>query len=331
MYTNDTKGILIEELTEMEDLMKIPTVISRAWQLDLEIDLFSTEERQVSLSAVRAIIQQLVPPTEIKAVIHVGGMAIGAFTADENKKMIGFIYAVPEHVNPMEEYLVPIKKAHHSHMMGIIPEYQHQGVGFQLKLAHRNLGIKRGINLITWTFDPLLSANAYLNFHKLGGITRKFYPNFYGKMDFSPLYEGVPSDRLMIEWYVESRHVKTRLEHSLDSSSALEQYLNEGYQEILGMRTAEGFVEPPSWKQVPSPPIPGLILQVPEDSVLLRKMNPDLNKKWRFFLRNVFTRFVNIHGYVVNDYLSIKSKDGTRKNFYVLSRDIDKQSFKKNK
>ncbi len=311
----------------MKDLMMIPWLITKAWQLELELDLFSTEDQQVSLNVVRNIVQQVVPPTEIKAVIHTGGLALGAFTDDEKNEIVGFIYALPEHVNPYESYMTPIKNAQHSHMMGILPEFQGQGVGFQLKLVHRNLAMKRGINLITWTFDPLLSANAYLNFHKLGGIARKVYPDFYGQMEFSPLYRGVPSDRFMVEWYIQSRHVKTRLEQPVNPSLAHEQYLNEGYLEIKAKRNDEGFTEPPSWNQVPRPPIPGLIVQVPEDSVTLRKANPDLNAKWRFFLRKLFVQFVNMHGYVVTDYLTIKTNEGPRNNFYVISRAVDRSQF----
>ncbi len=320
----EQKWIVIRELTDIKDFMKIPWLITKAWQLELEIDLFSTQDRQVSLNSVKNIIQQVVPPTEIKAVVHAGGLVLGAFTNDE-KEMIGFIYAIPEHVKSDELFLVPIKRAHHSHMMGILPQYQHHGVGFQLKLAHRHWALKNDIQLITWTFDPLLSANAYLNFHKLGGITRKIYPNFYGEMEFSPLYKGVPSDRFVVEWYINTKYVKERITNPVKPETCLKRYLDEGYKEVRTRRNEQGFVVPPKLNELPQAPEKGVILQVPEDSVSLRIADPRLNVEWRHFLRKVFTQFLNIQGYAIIDYLTLLNEK--RNNFYVMARDLKPDQF----
>lgn len=110
-------------------------------------------------------------------------------------------------------------KAHlHSHMVGVIREYQDRGVGRMLKLAQRDDAIARGIELIEWTFDPLQLKNAHFNLAKLGAIVRRYLPNVYGRTS-SPLHAGLPTDRLVAEWWVDSDHVKRVLSGHRTSSS----------------------------------------------------------------------------------------------------------------
>jgi predicted GNAT superfamily acetyltransferase len=94
----------------------------------------------------------------------------------------------------------------HSHMVGVVEEYQNRGVGRLLKLAQREDAVERGINLIEWTFDPLQLKNAHFNIERLGAIVRHYIPNLYGRTS-SPLHAGLPTDRLVAEWWVRSRRV----------------------------------------------------------------------------------------------------------------------------
>ena len=95
----------------------------------------------------------------------------------------------------------------HSHMVGVIEEYQNRGVGRLLKLAQREDALERGIHLIEWTFDPLQLKNAHFNIERLGAIVRHYIPNLYGRTS-SPLHAGLPTDRLVAEWWVRSRRVE---------------------------------------------------------------------------------------------------------------------------
>jgi predicted GNAT superfamily acetyltransferase len=95
----------------------------------------------------------------------------------------------------------------HSHMVGVIEEYQNRGVGRLLKLAQREDALERGINLIEWTFDPLQLKNAHFNIERLGAIVRHYIPNLYGRTS-SPLHAGLPTDRLVAEWWVRSQRVE---------------------------------------------------------------------------------------------------------------------------
>jgi predicted GNAT superfamily acetyltransferase len=95
----------------------------------------------------------------------------------------------------------------HSHMVGVLDEYQNRGVGRLLKLAQRGDALERGINLIEWTFDPLQLKNAHFNIERLGAIVRHYVPNLYGRTT-SPLHAGLPTDRLVAEWWVRSQRVE---------------------------------------------------------------------------------------------------------------------------
>ena len=101
----------------------------------------------------------------------------------------------------------------HSHMVGVLPEYQDRGVGRLLKTAQREDALSRGIDLIEWTFDPLQLKNARFNIARLGAIVRHYIPNLYGRTS-SPLHAGLPTDRLVAEWWVRSSRVKDAISKS---------------------------------------------------------------------------------------------------------------------
>jgi predicted GNAT superfamily acetyltransferase len=107
----------------------------------------------------------------------------------------------------------------HSHMVGVVEEYQNRGVGRLLKLAQRDDALERGIDLIEWTFDPLQLKNAYFNIEGLGAIIRHYIPNLYGRTT-SPLHAGLPTDRLVAEWWVRSQRVENVLAGRPRSSAA---------------------------------------------------------------------------------------------------------------
>ncbi|MEX0754797.1 MAG: GNAT family N-acetyltransferase [Actinomycetota bacterium] len=87
----------------------------------------------------------------------------------------------------------------HSHMLAVDREWQGKGTGFALKLAQRAVALDRGVGVARWTFDPMLTKNAYFNLAKLGACADGFRPNFYGAMD-DELNRGERSDRLVIRW-----------------------------------------------------------------------------------------------------------------------------------
>lgn len=139
---------------------------------------------------------ELLPVRLFVVATKVGGQALGAYDGD---RMIGFCLAIPGLKAGGKSYL-------HSHMLGVLPGYSNRGVGRALKLAQREEALARGVELIEWTFDPLETKNAYFNLERLGAIIRRYVPNQYGTTS-SPLHGGLPTDRCIAEWWIDTERV----------------------------------------------------------------------------------------------------------------------------
>jgi predicted GNAT superfamily acetyltransferase len=92
-------------------------------------------------------------------------------------------------------------------MTAVLPAHRDSGIGRRLKLYQRTDALARGIDLVEWTFDPLVTKNAYFNFMRLGAIARRYVPNAYG-ITTSPLHGSLPTDRLVAEWHLRSGRVE---------------------------------------------------------------------------------------------------------------------------
>jgi predicted GNAT superfamily acetyltransferase len=142
----------------------------------------------------------LVPLRMFVVAEKVGGQVIGAFAGHE---MVGFALSVPG-ARGGHSYL-------HSHMLAVRKENQNTGLGRRIKLFQRDDALARGFELIEWTFDPLEIKNAYLNIEKLGAVARRYTVNQYG-LTSSPLQGGLPTDRLVAEWWLKSNRVDRLLQ-----------------------------------------------------------------------------------------------------------------------
>jgi len=140
-----------------------------------------------------------VPSAVFVVAHHTGGQVLGAF---DGAKMVGFTLALAG-VRGGRAFL-------HSHMTAVLPEFRDRGIGRQLKLFQRQDALKRGIELVEWTFDPLELKNAYFNFVRLGTIARRYISDCYGVTE-SPLHAGLPTDRLVAEWWLSSDRVRAIL------------------------------------------------------------------------------------------------------------------------
>jgi predicted GNAT superfamily acetyltransferase len=123
---------------------------------------------------------------------HTGGQVLGAFDGDT---LVGFTKAYVG-LHDRTPYL-------HSHMAAVLPSHRDRHIGRQLKLAQRDQALRQGIRLIEWTFDPLETKNAHFNINRLGAISRRYILDFYG-ITTSPLHRGMPTDRLLVEWHLDS-------------------------------------------------------------------------------------------------------------------------------
>ena len=141
------------------------------------------------------------PVTMFVVAAHTGGQVLGAF---EGQRMVGYTLAVVG-LRDRVPYL-------HSHMTGVLSEYRDRGVGRLLKLFQRDEALGRGIRLIQWTFDPLELRNAHFNLNRLGAVCREYQPNVYG-ITTSPLHRGLATDRLLVEWHLDSARVVAAIEN----------------------------------------------------------------------------------------------------------------------
>ena len=153
----------------------------------------------------------LIPVRMFVVAAKIGGQVIGAFLQRNDKRnddrdtegeLIGFALAIPGMRNGYC-YL-------HSQMLAVRQQYRNGGLGRRMKLYQREEALARGFELMEWTFDPLEIKNAYLNIEKLGAMARRYNVNQYG-ITSSPLQGGLPTDRLVAEWWMKSKRVEAVL------------------------------------------------------------------------------------------------------------------------
>ncbi len=145
----------------------------------------------------------------------IGGQVIGAFDSeiaprqslDIPESLVGFVFSLPG-VKTSEGIAKPYL---HSHMLAVREHYRNRGLGARLKLEQRRDALSRSIRHMEWTFDPLEIKNAFLNIHKLGAIVCGYRENFYG-VSSSRLQGGLPTDRLLAEWRLDSPRVQSILD-----------------------------------------------------------------------------------------------------------------------
>ena len=150
----------------------------------------------------------------------IGGQVIGAFSAREQgsgirgqgsaSELVGFAMSLPgikSNGAAPRPYL-------HSHMLAVREAWRNRGLGAQLKLHQRREALTRGISLMEWTFDPLEIKNAYLNIKRLGVIVCEYREDFYGRSS-SRLQSGLPTDRLLAEWRLDSPRVERILSNGM--------------------------------------------------------------------------------------------------------------------
>lgn len=87
----------------------------------------------------------------------------------------------------------------HSHLAAVDPTARGRGIGRDLKRHQREWCLDRGIEHMSWTFDPLVRENARFNLHHLGAVGARYLVNLYGDMD-DDINRGQPSDRLLVWW-----------------------------------------------------------------------------------------------------------------------------------
>ncbi|MBK5254714.1 MAG: GNAT family N-acetyltransferase [Vicinamibacteria bacterium] len=166
----------IREATSHQDLDEACLIQREVWNLeDLEI----------------------VGRIQLKAAQHAGGSVLVGETDDGT--IGGFTYALAAHVRGETFW--------HSDMLAVRPQFRGAGLGQALKWAQRDQALAQGLTRITWTFDPMQAGNAHLNLELLGATVREYLANFYG-LTTSALHHGLPTDRLLASWALDSHRVR---------------------------------------------------------------------------------------------------------------------------
>ena len=227
-------------------------------------DALAVEELQVA--AWGFYDREVVPHSSMIVAQHTGGLVALAWVGDTPA---GFVYGLAAYEGT--------RRWQHSHMLAVRPEFQGTGIAPALKWFQRDWALGRGIELVTWTFDPLLTKNARLNFGKLGAFARTYYEDFYGVR--TGLYAGLPADRLYVEWPLRDPRVLARARGDVPPPPEPQgEPLNRTTGEGLDLRPIE--VLPPEAERV--------FLEVPPDIEAVKKHDMELAKAWRLHTREAF-------------------------------------------
>ena len=206
-------------------------------------------------------------PALLRALAHSGNYVAGARLAGRMVgASVGFLHPAGETVGL------------HSHITGVLDTLQVRGIGFALKQHQRAWALARGLDLVSWTFDPLVRRNAHLNLVKLGAEIVEYLPNFYGRMP-DGINAGDESDRCLVCWPLAGEQAVAASRGPVPEPD-LDALRRAGARVLLR--------EDPEGRPLagdPGPPGATLLAQVPGDIVAVRGANPELARRWRTALR----------------------------------------------
>jgi predicted GNAT superfamily acetyltransferase len=242
----------------------------------------------------------LVPVPILAVTVRRGAVLVGAW---DDEELIGFVYSFPALRREAAG------ASHWSHMLGVHPDQRGAGLGRALKLAQRDRVLALGLDLIEWTFDPLQATNAHLNFVKLGVVAEEYEKNVYGESP-SPLHGGLPTDRLVCQWWIRRPHVVRRLE-----SSGLTIVSSDAARAPVVNRTepAGRWIAPAGFDEDRREP--RIAVDIPADYTSMLHDEPALASRWRLETRAIFGHYLGA-GYRVVDFAQDEARSRGR---YLLT------------
>jgi predicted GNAT superfamily acetyltransferase len=264
-------GVSVREVTDLADLNAVVALFSEVWS--------------------RADSPPL-PIELLRALSKAGNYVAGAFEGDRLVgACVGFFHA-------------PSEDAVHSHIAGVHPALAGRHVGFALKLHQRAWAMLRGVSAIAWTFDPLVSRNAYFNLVKLAARPVEYLPNFYG-----PMLDGLngddDSDRLLVHWDLRDPEVVAACS-GRTAPALVDDEVAAGAVVGVGVG-ADGGPDAGSLDGAT------VLVAVPRDIGALRASDPALAQRWRTAVREALTA-------LVADGARVTGFD--RNGWYVVRRDV---------
>jgi predicted GNAT superfamily acetyltransferase len=270
----------------IRDLETIPDIEA---MLRLEKEVWGLDDADVS------------PLTSVIALKAAGSILLGAF---EGGQLVGFALAFPSF-----EYG---KVGVHSHMLAVHPSHREYGLGYRLKLAQRERALAMGISEMTWTFDPLRSLNAHLNFSKLGVISDSYRVNFYGPQTSSPFHTN-GTDRLWVTWRMAEARVQQRLNGKDGSAEVL-----DALRHLEPVVRFNGDGKPTEGDLAASLSRQRIAIEIPGDMDRIEHTDKELAHGWRLATRRAFTQALAAE-FVVKEFCrSIRGQQGP--GAYLLER-----------
>jgi len=215
---------------------------------------------------------ECVPAAMLLVAQKLGGVVAGAF--DDSGRLLGFVFGVTG--------IKDGKVVHWSDMLAVHPDAQGHHLGERLKEYQRQKCHAMGIDLMYWTYDPLVARNAHLNLGRMGARVDEYVVAMYGEGTNSPLQGDMPTDRFVITWAIDQAKVATPLA-ALPAKLPL----------AVGGDAREG-------ELVDSPQVG---VRVPTDITALAARDIAAARRWRMATRRAFTHYLP-RGYRVTGFVS---------------------------
>ncbi|GAA3199536.1 GNAT family N-acetyltransferase [Microbacterium terregens] len=193
------------------------------------------QEAEVVLRRVWAGDRDAMPPNLIRALEHSGNYVVGLY---DGERMVGASIAF---------FAAPASRSMHSHITGVLPGLQSQGLGRVLKRHQRQWALEHDVGHITWTFDPLVARNAHFNLRVLGARVTEYLVDHYGPMD-DEVNRGDETDRLMVSWALAAPPVPTPPDEHVVATVAVPRDIETMRREaptdaaVWRIRTRDGFL-----------------------------------------------------------------------------------------
>lgn len=175
-------GVVVGEAGEMAEVREAAHLFGVVWGRNDDGLPFSTEV--------------------LRSMVHAGG----AVTVARDDASGGLLGAAVLGISPGDET--------YSFVAAATPGSSDRGIGYAVKLRQRAWALERGLSVMRWTFDPLVTRNARLNLVKLGAHANEYLESFYGRMD-DLLNLGDDSDRLVAVWPLNAPEVVAATEGTL--------------------------------------------------------------------------------------------------------------------
>ncbi len=270
--TESPKPVIIRDLQSIEDLKQAEAVEREVWGL---------------------VDRDVMPLALMIATKEAGSVWVGAF---DGPKLAGFAFGFLG----MEAGHVTL----HSHMLAVREPYRDLNLGYKLKLAQRDRALAMRVPEMTWTFDPLQSRNAHLNFGKLGVVSHIYKVDFYGPETSSILHQN-STDRLWVRWPLASRRVRDRLQGTDYRPEVL-----DAFSRLQPLVQFNGDGRPLRNDLAAALARQRIAIQIPSDIVAVEQKDPGLAREWRTATRWAFTEALRAGFFVAEFAHTVAGKQG---------------------